>query len=257
MTTKADVKLNGEYEWVATTDPPSGLNPIYSAGDRWLNSVSGDSFILTDADAGTWTAFESALDAKIEAVLADTYARIFGECFQSFVVQRSVELGKSPDTITRTALCYLNTYVSIYADWTITDASIAADSADDVVGSLEDFEYEDEAFVYGSKRNDGRHVIESIDAAGLTFAADLVGTGERFLVLLLKVPAQFDQIVGRMVYYDVTLRAKRLGLETERIGTYSYTVGETVGGVDYPRDVVAGLRSYLNAGPIVDVEYTP
>jgi hypothetical protein len=60
-----------------------------------------------------------------------------------------------------------------------------------------------------------------------------------------------------MIYYDVVLRNDRLGLQTERIGTYSYTRTERIGGVEYPTDVAAGIESYLNGGPIADAEYTP
>jgi len=258
VTTKADVKINGEYEWIEADDPTLGeFTPVYSAGDRWLNTTTGDSFVLNDAAAGLWEQTEKAIDARINYILADTYARVLEECFVSFLVQRSVELDESPDTITRTALWYLNTYTGLYADWTITGAAIAADTTAAVIGDLEHFEYEDEVFIYGSKRNHGRHTIESVDAAGLTFGTALVGTGERFLVLLLQVPADFDRIVGRMVYYDVVLRNTRLGLDTERIGTYSYTQSKNTGGLMYPMDVASGLESYLNAGPIVDVEYTP
>lgn len=255
MTTRADVKLNGEYEWIENADPTvAEKEPVYSAGDRWLSLDSGNSFVLTDAAAGTWTRFETALDAKIDAVLAGTYKRIVAECWQAFATRRNVELEESPDTITRTALYYLNTYVAMYADWTIDGAEISSES---IVGSLEDFEYEDLVYIYGSKRNDGTHEIASVDAKGLTFDADLVGEGERFLVLLAKVPTDFDAIVARMVYYDVVIRPQRYGLQSERIGTYSYTASERVAGIEYPSDIVAGLGSYLNAGPIADAEYTP
>jgi hypothetical protein len=255
MTTRAEVKLNNEYEWIEEAEPTvAEKEPVYSAGDRWLSLDTGNSFVLSDATAGTWTRIERSLDAKIDAVLAPTYKRIVAECWQSFATQRNVELETSPDTIARSALYFLNTYVSLYADWTIAGAAI---SSEEIVGDLEDFEYEDLIYVYGSKRNDGTHEIASVDAEGLTFGAALVGNGERFLVVLVKVPADFDDILARMVYFDVVIRPERYGLQSERIGTYSYTQSERVGGIDYPSDVIAGLGSYLTAGPIADVEYLP
>ena len=257
MTTRADVKIHGEYDWIATIDPTSSEKaPAYAAGERWLNDVSGESFVLTDATSGTWTQIETALDAKITRVLAETYGRVLKECFPALMLQRQIALAESPGTITRTALYYLGTYTSLYALWTLSGSSIAVDDLDDIVGDLEDMEYEDEIYIYGSKRNDGRKTIASVDAAGLTFDQAIEGAEpDRFMVALIHVSAALDAIVGRMVWYDVTIRAQGLGTKSEKIGTYSYTKFDTVAGIDYPRDVVAGLDSFLNAGPIADAEY--
>jgi hypothetical protein len=259
MTTRADVKINGTYDWIETVDPTSSEKaPDYAAGERWLNTTSGDSFVLSDAAAGTWSPIESWFDAKIDRVLNDTYDRILCECYRSMLRQRSVALSESPDTIIRTDLTLLNVYVSIYANWTLSANAIDAGDDNDIIGTLEDMEYEDEVYLLGSKRNDGRKTIANVDAAGLTFDQSIVGdAADRFLVLLLDVPGEFDRIVGRMIYYDVVVRNDRLGLQTERIGTYSYTRTERIGGIEYPEDVAAGITSYLNGGPIADAEYTP
>lgn len=251
MTTLGQVKLNGEYDVVDSFDPEYEDIGI---GTRWLNVDSGESFEQTDATP-TWVQIETALDAKIEQVRAATFKRVFRECVQTLAVQRQVALQESPDTITRNDLYYLSIYVSMYAEWTIATPSI---SSDDIVGLLEDFEYEDYVWIQGSKRNDGLYSIESVDADGLTFDEALSGTADRFVVLLVTDPVDLDIIIGRMVWYDVTERAKRLGLSSERIGTYSYTLAdELIGGLRYPTDVVAGIDSYLNAAPLVDVDYIP
>lgn len=256
MTTLGQVKINGNYDTIDDFAPTISENaPAYSLGHTWLDMTSGLSYELTDADAGTWTRIEAALDYKIARRIAALYSAVASECAITFSRFRTDRVDDIPGSIRRTDFYLYATYVSVYADWTtISGTTISADSADDVAGDLEDFEYEDSVFVYGSKRNDGVKTIESVDAAGLTFAESVDGDGDRFLVLLISIPTEFDEIVGRMVWYDVTIRNSGLGIQSEKIGTYSYTRAESVAGIEYPADVVAGIGRYLNSAPPVDVE---
>lgn len=256
MTTLGQVKINGQYDTVSSVDPTTAEKaPDYEAGHRWLNLDTGESFVLSDAAAGTWTQIETSLDARINAVLPGTFKRVIDECIPRLCVTRQVALETAPDSITKTAFWYLQAYVSIFAEWTVSGASI---ESDDITGDLEDFEYEDAVYIYGSRRNDGVHTIESVDAEGLTFSDALIDPGSHALVLLVLIPVDLKFLIGRMVWFDVQLRAERFGLASERIGTYSYNVAtETVGGMAYPADVVAGIGSYLDDSPIADSEWTP
>lgn len=259
MTTRSQVKINGTYDTITAADPTAAEKaPAYSNGHRWLATGSGDSFELTDDTAGTWTQIETAVDAKIDTVLAATYKRVLAECYGSLAIQRQAELEEAPDSIAWNHLWWLNTYVSVYADWIISGASISVSDADDIVGSVDDFEYEDTAYIIGSRRNNGVHTVESVDTAGLTFGETLIDGDSQFVVMLISVPTDLDLIIGRMIYYDVRIRPARLGLQSERIGSYSYQLSErSIGGMSYPSDVVAGIDSYLGNGPIADARYTP
>jgi len=250
MTTKATVKLNGQYDYLQPVDPTVAENePQYTNGQRWLNTVSGDSFDLIDQVAGTWQQIEQSLDTRIDQILPGTYARIIAECRDATLRPRDSLLQDSPDSITKTAYWYLLEYISLYADWTITGASI---SADHIVGDLADLLPGDQVWIIQSRRNEGLHTIATVDASGLTFTNPLDGTTERFLVALAQIPADLDTIIGRMIWFDLTIRPERLGLSGERIGSYSYTVSD-IGGRSYPTDVTSGIDSYLGTGPIVDV----
>lgn len=259
MTTRAQVKINGTYDTITSADPTAAESaPAYTNGHRWLATGSGDSFELTDETAGTWMQIETALDAKIDTVLASTYKRVLTECYGSLAIQRQAELEEAPDSIAWNSLWWLNTYVSVYADWTISGASISVADADDIVGSVDDFEYEDAAYIIGSRRNDGVHTVESVDAAGLTFGETLIDGDSQFVVMLISVPTDLDLIIARMIYYDIQIRPLRYGLQSERIGSYSYQTSEQmIGGLRYPIDVIAGIDSYLGNGPIADARFTP
>lgn len=259
MTTRAQVKINGDYDTIRTVAPTAAEKaPAYSNGHRWLETVDGKSYVLSDETAGTWTQIETGLDAKIETLLPGVYKRVLGECWAALSIQRHDALTDQPDTISTTDWWYLRTYVSVYADWTVSGASISVTDADDITGSVDDFEYADTAYVIGSRRNNGAYDVESVDTAGLTFGDMLNSGDDRFVVMMIDIPTDFDQVVGRMVWYDVELRNKRFGLTSEKIGSYSYNLDTVrVGGLQYPRDVASGIETYLSAGPIADAEYTP
>jgi hypothetical protein len=256
MTTKADVKINLRYDRIEAADPVDVTDDI-AVGTRWLNSTTGDSFEQTASGPSVWVQIEQELDARIDRVLPTTYARIVAECRDGLLRFRDEALEESPDTITKTDYWYLNQYVSLYADWTITGAAISASSATDIVGDLADLEDGDEVFIIGSKRNDGVHTVSTVDSAGLTFSGALTGSAaDRFVVALAEIPTDLEQIIGRMIYYDVEIRGDRLGLQSESIGNYRYRLAEDmlVGGIGYPRDVASGIDSYLGVGPIADAE---
>jgi len=251
MTTRYQAKINGDYEIIQADTPAT----TFADGTRWLQTTTGDSYTLS---SGAWVQIETAIDAKIDLMLTPTYSRVVADCIASLSTQRHDELDEAPDTISYNSLWYLDAYVSVYADWTISGASISVDDADDIVGSVDDFEYEDYAYIYGSRRNDGVVQVESVDPAGLTFGETLVDGDDRFVVLMVAQPVDLDLIVGRMVYYDAVTRQSRGGLKSEKIGTYSYTIDDRlVGGLRYPPDVVAGIDNYLDAGPIADARFTP
>jgi hypothetical protein len=65
-------------------------------------------------------------------------------------------------------------------------------------------------------------------------------------MFLTDVPNGLIDIVSRMVNYDVNVRNKIKGLSSERIGTYSYTMGSKGSDLNYPDDVTAGLDTYKN-----------
>lgn len=257
MTTRVQVKLNGNYDTITNADPVAQGPPQYLDGHRWLNNLTGDSFELTDADGIIWTQIETALDAKIDAALAPTFNRVFNECIPVLLRQRQVALDESPDTITRNDLYYLVTYISLYADWTIAGAAFSVDDVDDIVGDLEDFEYEDNVYIFGTRRNNGIKGIESVDAAGLTFDTVGVGTGDRAVIALADVPTDLELIVGRMIWYDIVLKLDGLGLSSEKTGTYGIVTQFRLGSFQYPQDVVSGLDAYLSKSPIADQEWIP
>lgn len=251
MTTLYQVKINGTYDIIQGTTPAT----TFADGTRWLDSVTGLSYELS---SGAWVQIETALDAKINLMLDSTYSRVVADCIASLSTPRQAELEDAPDTISYNSLWFLNTYVSVYSDWTISGASISVSDADDIVGSVDDFEYEDYAYIYGSRRNDRVHQVESVDTAGLTFGSPLVDGDDSFVVLMVAQPVDLDLIVGRMIYYDVVTRPGRAGIVSERIGSYSYTLEDRmIGGLRYPSDVVAGIDTYLDSGPIVDARFTP
>lgn len=262
MTTLGQVKLNRQYDRYENTDPVAGTDDI-GVGRTWLNYTTGDAFQQTLEHPSYFIQIDHDFDAKASQILAPTYQRIINECRDALLSPRDEILDETPDSIRRTTYWYLNEYHSIYAPWMLSGASIETVSATalDIVGTLDDLEPGDEVFIIGSKRNDGLREILTVDAAGLTFTEALAGAGiDRFAIALANVPTDLNQIIARMIYFDLEYRPHRTGIQTERIGTYSYTLGgnETmVAGLSYPIDIAAGIESYLGIGPIADAEEIP
>ncbi len=85
----------------------------------------------------------------------------------------------------------------------------------------------------------------------ITVSEDTLTNGvDKFLVVPVFPTAEYDDVVGRMIWYDTVHRNIRAGLNSERIGSYSYTQGETVDGLEYPKDIAGGFKQYISAAPI-------
>jgi hypothetical protein len=258
MTTLGTVKLNGSYDWImaraplASDDGASG----YAVGDRWLDYVTGLSYRCDDATGGLaiWSQIEQSTDNKINLALARTQASVLAQCVPTILVLRQSRLtGVSPDEIARYDYELLLQYVSTFASWTFAEESgeteITPADADEQSGAFSVFEVGDEIVIRGSRRNDGIYPVAGITDTALTITGELIGSGDTGLIALADVPAELEAIIGRMIWYDTQLRGKRLGLNSESIGTYSYVNGFRFGALSYPVDVVAGLETYFSTAP--------
>ena len=260
MTTLAQVKINGNYSYLEQTAPTVNDDSTagFVVGETWLDLTDGLSYQAADVTPGAavWNRIEAALDTRINLILDNTYARIAFECIRGFAIFRNEQYDTGPDTINKEDLALYKLWISIYAQWTIAGTVL---TSTDIAGFLTDLNAGDEVQLLAGQRNSGLRTIASVQTNGITLTGDpLVGATDRLLILQQVIPTDFDQIVGRMVYYDVVRRDEITGpFQSERIGTYSYTIGDNfyIGGLYYPKNVAYGLDSYLSAGPlpVVDV----
>lgn len=264
MVTLADVKLNGEYEYIRAVDPTAAEDSAagFLGGQTWLTTTDGGSFQLTDPDAGTWTPIEESLDAKANAMLRTTQLRLFRATSEYFYRYRQTSLLSSDLSddleLSRFSFRTLTNFNSAFASWAVDQAAKTLVSTD-ISGEITDIAVGDVIQIRDSRRNDNLYTVTAVDATTITVSESTLvdETADKFIVIPVNPSDEFFQIIGRMIWYDVTLRNARGGLGSERIGSYSYTQGDMIGGLEYPKDIAAGFSQYLSAAPIGLADLVP
>ena len=106
----------------------------------------------------------------------------------------------------------------------------------------------DTVWIENSRRNDGVYDVTEVTADKLTVypALPFDGQGTETILLYAAVyPAGLQDIAARMAWFDVYVRPGRNpGLDSEAIGSYSYSKTSSIGDIEYPTDVTAGIMVY-------------
>lgn len=248
-----DVKINGDYTHLKSGAPTvAEKEPTYVNGDTWLDLVTGFSYELTDQTLGTWVQIELTLDARITRVADDTTSTIMGELSNYFVVDRNgiyTDIQDSPhfpDYSNRREQYTLMMFECVYSTWTFAAAGKTITVGDDVYGTIGNFVAGDRIYITNSLRNDGFYTIDSITSTVITVLEDVVDGEENAFICLSIIPQAFLNIVGAMIYFDIVERPEIGAYKSEKIGTYSYTLGDWNNGLKYPDSVIAGLDYYNN-----------
>jgi hypothetical protein len=258
--TKADVKLNNDYDYVRSIDPSTAENMAngFLGGQTWINSDTGASFQLTNPERGTWSTIEESDDARIDRELSARGYALFRYAGPYFYLFRAVRLTTAdddvPTSIDRALLETLSMYKGAYDDWTITNnggdpvtSTFTGTAA--MVGSVSAAIADDHIEVRGTERLDGLYKVTATTDTTVTVEADLTAQTTTGLIVLLGDMEDWEHNVGRMIWYDLYIRNKRGGLSSERIGTYSWTAGPSIGGLSYPEEIAGGFRQYISAAP--------
>lgn len=245
----ADVKCNGLYDYQEIVDPTNAeLQPDYINGESWLNTVTGESFMLTDQVTGTWTRIEKAQDnlilKKIDKA-QDLAFRFIGQVFN--LDRQAPYTGDVYGFWNREdKLAFFKSEV-LFSDFEFVSGTKAITPTTKVYGLPVDWQPGEKIYVYGTKRSKGFYTIATVDEATgeLTVTEDILDEqSDGNFIGLLEIPQAFLDTVSEMVYYDVYLRGAT-GLKSEKIGTYSYTKDiMDVGGIGYPVEIVSNLENY-------------
>ena len=145
---------------------------------------------------------------------------------------------------------YLNQYFADvrYRLW-VSGIVYANGEIDKVGANFDDSFYDgDTLWIDNSRRNDGVYDIVSVTADKIVVSPlvpyDMTET-EAVVLFASIFPPGLQDIAARMVWFDVYVRPERNpGMDSEAIGTYSYTKMVSIVGVDYPMDVSSGIGLY-------------
>lgn len=130
--------------------------------------------------------------------------------------------------------------VSAYGAFTIDSTAKTITSTSD---SFTDFATDDDIYINRSYRNDGYYTIATVTDTVITVQEDIKDGDDNIIIYLVDYPLSISNIAARMIGWDVLKRNKTAGMDTERIGTYSYKLQE-IGGMGYPQDIANALKSY-------------
>jgi len=243
-----DVKTNNTYIYRAIVPPTTAeKTPAYANGETWIDTVTGLSYKLTDAIAGTWAADELATDSIINTNGDNIFLSILTDINNKFFVERNkaysdLDCGfPSYTNFDRSKAFILAHTESLFSSWSIDSATKTLTAAG-IYGDISAFSAGDMVYISGRK-NTGFFTIASVGADSITVNETLKDETAIGFIFLVIIPAEFTQLVGRLIWYDVyiapTLSA---GKKAESIGTYSYTLQDIKNG--YPADIAKGLYNY-------------
>lgn len=247
MITLSDVKINNSYTYYKSVAPTvTEKAPSYIVGQTWINTLTGISYMLMDSSTGTWTQIESAEDFKITNKMINVFKNVIRSLSNYFIIDRNEEYeGDYPDTFSRAERVSLSSKECIYGKsvFTATDKKITVDA--EYYGDIASIKKGDTILVSRSKRNDAFYTVSDITGNVITVTESIVDDSSYCFISLCDIPQEVIQIVARMVYFDVYTRPSTAGMQSETIGSYSYTVKDSSSGIlNYPSDITAGLDAY-------------
>ena len=249
MVNLADMKINLDYEYIVAVDPTTSENQSagYANGERWLNSSTGHSFVLTEQVAGTWTRTNRVEDNKFDTLSPGVFDSTIEYLSNIFPIERFRDYtGDLYSEWTRADRLFFLRNECIYAQWVFSSSAktITVNTDTSSYGFITNFSAGDIVYL-NAARNKGFYTLTAVGASSFTVSEDIEDETMAAFVTLSFYPDQINVIVGRMLHYDIFLRGDSTGLQSERIGTYSYTRDSLdVAGRRYPADVAGDLDIY-------------
>lgn len=248
-----DVKKHNNYTYIEVSPPAGQKEPDYLNGETWLSQSNGFSYQLIDQVAGTWERIEKTQDTKILAIEDDVFKNTICYLQNFFPYPRNTRYDDPdknynqvlPSNFTREDAYVLYFNECTFSEFTFssTTKTLTINDTDNVWGSLESFNIGDIIFIGNSLRNNGFFTVTSRTSNVLAVSEDIINSVSNAFIFLVSIPQPLLEIIAKMIWYDVFVR-KGIGLKNERIGTYSYTKEEIVGGLSYPLEIVGGLNCF-------------
>ncbi len=267
FSTLSGVKINGAYSFLKPIAPTvADKAPAYNNGDTWLDTVTGFSYILVDQVLGTWEQTETSTDEKINTIKDNLFMSVVRYLGNIFAIDRNKNyIGNSNDyyddfpnglpPLRKIDIIKLLTLESVYSRWKFTavdtDTFTVEPGTDEYLyGSIVDsFIVGDTIYIQGSRRNDGYYTIVAINTTlnQISVAEPITTETSYAFIYLCNVVEEFIQIVNSMIYYDIVSKPRVTGLQSESIGTYSWT-SKNLDAMNYPADVISRLDNYKMIG---------
>ena len=226
------VKLNNQYDFIQP-DLPTGSG-------TWLCSATNGDYVKGysyEVVEGVATRIEQSKDYLINNSIYSTIESVCSYLNNMFFVKNlAASFPMYWDCITLQDFSYDYNYI-------YTSGSLTFDNGK--ISPVNNVNTDDLIYVYGQRNRFFSYVT---GAEGNSVTVDnpaMVNTTEPAAVFVTGLPQSIQNIISKMISYDVFDREAPTDLQSEHIGNYSYTKADyLIGSMAYPAEIVSGLESF-------------
>ena len=226
------VKLNKDYDFIQA-DVPTGSG-------TWLCSETNGDYVKGysyEVVEGVAERIEIKEDYLINNSIYSTIESVCSYLNNMFFVKNlATSFPMFWDCITLQDFPYDYNYIYTSGSLTFKDGVISPVSYINTGDLIFVYGQRNRFFSYVSTVEENSIVIDNQSMANITEPAAVFVTG---------LPQSVQNIISKMISYDVFNREAPNDLQSEHIGNYSYTKADyMIGSVAYPAEIVSGLESF-------------
>ena len=226
------VKLNKDYDFIQA-DVPAGSG-------TWLCSETNGDYVKGysyEVVEGVETRIEIKEDYLINNSIYSTIESVCSYLNNMFFVKNlAATFPMFWDCITLQDFPYDANYI-------YTSGSLTFDNGE--ISPVNNVNAEDLIYVCGQRNRFFSYVSTVEENSIVIDNQSMVNTTEPAMVFVTGLPQSVQNIISKMISYDVFDREAPTDLQSEHIGNYSYTKADyMIGSVAYPAEIVSGLESF-------------
>ena len=226
------VKLNKDYDFIQA-DVPAGSG-------TWLCSETNGDYVKGysyDVVEGVATRIEQSKDYLINNSIYSTIESVCSYLNNMFFVKNlAASFPMYWDCITLQDFPYDYNYI-------YTSGSLTFDNGK--ISPVSNINAGDLIFVCGQRNRFFSYVSTTEKNSVTVDNPAMVNTTEPAMVFVTGLPQSVQNIISKMISYDVFDREAPTDLQSEHIGNYSYTKADyLIGSMAYPSEIVSGLESF-------------
>lgn len=226
------VKLNKDYDFIQAEVPTSS--------GTWLCTETNGDYTKGysyDVVEGVATRIEQSKDYLINNSIYSTIESVCSYLNNMFFVKNLVATFPILwDCLTLQVFPYDYNYI-------YTSGSLTFDNGK--ISPVSNINVGDLIYVCG-QRNRFFSYVTGVEESSVTVDNPaMVNTTEPAMVFVTGLPQSVQNIISKMISYDVFDRETPNDLQSEHIGNYSYTKADyLIGSMAYPSEIVSGLESF-------------
>lgn len=226
------VKLNNKYDFIQAEVP--------TGSGSWLCTETNDDYVKGysyEVVEGVATRIEQSKDYLINNSIYSTIESVCSYLNNMFFVKNLANTFPILwDCLTLQVFPYDYNYI-------YTSGSLTFDNGK--ISPVSNINVGDLIYVCG-QRNRFFSYVTGIETNSVTVENPImVNTTEPAMVFVTGLPQSVQNIISKMISYDVFNREAPNDLQSEHIGNYSYTKADyMIGSVAYPAEIVSGLESF-------------